>query len=87
MKVLGKSIVVTGGGNSIGRQIVLRLLSKGAKVVAVDLSEKATRWSGFRIWHIDGYINGAVIIQAFVPIRDIEDQITEKVMRVNFYNT
>ncbi len=43
MKVLGKSIVVTGGGNSIGRQIVLRLLSKGAKVVAVDLSEKANR--------------------------------------------
>ena len=40
MKVKNKVIVVTGGGNGIGRQVVLNLLNKGAKVAAVDLSEE-----------------------------------------------
>jgi short-subunit dehydrogenase len=39
MKVSGKTIVVTGGGNGIGRQIVLELLRRGARVAAVDISE------------------------------------------------
>jgi short-subunit dehydrogenase len=38
MKVKGKTIVVTGGGNGVGREIVLHLLAKGAKVVAVDMN-------------------------------------------------
>ena len=38
MKVKGKVILVTGGGSGIGRQIVLNLLSKGAKVIAVDIN-------------------------------------------------
>ena len=40
MKVSGKVIVVTGGGSGIGREIVLNLLSKGAKVAAVDLNKE-----------------------------------------------
>ncbi len=35
-----KVFAVTGGGNGIGREVVLNLLSKGAKVVALDLSEQ-----------------------------------------------
>ncbi len=41
MKVNGKTIVVTGGGNGIGRELVLHLLNKGAKVAAVDMREEA----------------------------------------------
>ncbi len=41
MKVQNKTIVVTGGGNGMGREIVLNLLSKGANVAAVDMNEAA----------------------------------------------
>lgn len=41
MKVQNKVIVVTGGGNGMGREIVLNLLFKGARVAAVDVNEDA----------------------------------------------
>lgn len=41
MKVKNKVIVVTGGGNGLGRALVLHLLDLGAKVVAVDINDEA----------------------------------------------
>jgi short-subunit dehydrogenase len=38
MKVSGKTFVVTGGGNGIGREVVLQLLTAGSRVAAIDLS-------------------------------------------------
>ncbi len=38
MQIQGKVFVVTGGGNGIGREVVLGLLGRGARVAAVDLS-------------------------------------------------
>ncbi len=38
MRVNGKTIVVTGAGSGMGREITLLLLSKGAKVAAADLN-------------------------------------------------
>ena len=40
MKAQNKTIVVTGGGSGMGRELVLNLLAKGAKVVAIDINEK-----------------------------------------------
>lgn len=39
MKVAGKTIAVTGGGNGIGRELVLNLLGRGARIAALDISE------------------------------------------------
>lgn len=38
MKIEGHVYVVTGGGNGIGREVVLKLLGRGARVAAVDIS-------------------------------------------------
>lgn len=39
MKLNGKVIVITGGGNGIGRELVLQMLSRGASVAAIDKNE------------------------------------------------
>ncbi len=41
MQVRGKVVVVTGGACGIGRHVVLELLSRGARVAAVDLRKEA----------------------------------------------
>lgn len=38
MRIEGRTFVVTGGGNGIGREVTLQLLRQGARVAAVDLS-------------------------------------------------
>jgi short-subunit dehydrogenase len=50
MKAINKNIIVTGGGNGMGRELTLQLLSKGARVIAVDINqaglEETFRMSG-----------------------------------------
>lgn len=41
MYAKGKNIVVTGGGNGVGRELVLQLLEKGATVYAADINQEA----------------------------------------------
>jgi len=41
MKAENKTILVTGGGSGMGRELVLNLLTKGAKVAAIDINEKS----------------------------------------------
>lgn len=41
MRISGKTVAVTGGGNGIGRELVLQLLDRGARVAALDLSAEA----------------------------------------------
>ena len=39
MQIADRVFVVTGGGNGMGREVVLQLIKRGARVAAVDLSE------------------------------------------------
>ncbi len=41
MKIAGKVFVVTGAGNGIGRQVVLDLVQRGARVAAVDRRQES----------------------------------------------
>lgn len=41
MRVADKTMVVIGGGNGIGRQVVLELLKRGARVAAVDVRQQS----------------------------------------------
>jgi NAD(P)-dependent dehydrogenase (short-subunit alcohol dehydrogenase family) len=41
MQIIDKVFAVTGGGHGVGRQVVLGLLERGARVAALDLSEEA----------------------------------------------
>lgn len=41
MDLEGKVVVVTGGGNGIGRQVVLELLRRGARMAAVDIRQES----------------------------------------------
>lgn len=43
MKVMNKVIVVTGAGSGMGRALVLALVTKGARVAAVDLNENTLK--------------------------------------------
>lgn len=118
MKVHNKIVVVTGAGGGIGGELVLKLLSRGAKVAAIDFRQESLniikKKAGARVdnlslhtlditdkdsvaelpkaiidYHgsIDGIINCAGIIQPFVKVNELEFDVIERVMNVNFYGT
>ena len=112
MNVQDKVFLVTGAGGGIGRALVLDLVSRGAKVAAVDLNKESLlavketarsisthavsitdREAVFQLpeavvkahGQIDGIINCAGIIQPFVKVNDLDFEVVERVMNVNFY--
>jgi NAD(P)-dependent dehydrogenase (short-subunit alcohol dehydrogenase family) len=46
MRLDGARVVVTGAASGIGRALVLRLLQRGAQVLAVDVSPRVADWDG-----------------------------------------
>lgn len=116
MQIADKVFVVTGGGNGMGREVVLGLIKRGARVAAVDLSEAglaetvelAAASEGRLTTHalnvadrkavlalpdavvkahgqVDGLFNVAGIIQPFVKINELDFDVIERVMNVNFW--
>jgi len=118
MKVQNKVIIVTGGGSGMGRELVLHLLSKDARIVAIDINEAALQGTAeltgnkrnslstfvvditnrnsiekllndaiTQYGQVDGIINNAGIIQPFVKVNELNYEIIERVMNINFYGT
>lgn len=69
MKVNNTTIVVTGAGNGMGRELVLQLLRKGARVAAVDLKPEyleetkklADKWSDKLSLHVLNITDKALV--------------------------
>lgn len=53
MRIRDKVFVVTGGGNGIGQQVVWWLLTRGARVSAVDVSEAGLAQTASRALSVD----------------------------------
>ena len=116
MQLSDKVFVVTGGGNGMGRSVVLGLLARGARVAALDLNEAglaetaklAAAPEGRLTTHVinvadrkavlalpdavikahgqvDGLLNIAGIIQPFVKINELDFDVIERVLNVNFW--
>ena len=77
MKVKDKVILVTGGGNGMGRELVLHLLSKGSKVVAVDVNEVKL----IETMALAGvYMNSLMTIKADITDREAIEEIPSKIL-------
>jgi NAD(P)-dependent dehydrogenase (short-subunit alcohol dehydrogenase family) len=117
VQVRGKVMVVVGGGDGIGREVVLELLRRGARVAAVDvrrdgleetvaLAAAGDRLATFQaditdraavkelpggvvetFGVVDGLVNVAGIIQPFVRLVDLDDDVIDRVIDVNLYGT
>ncbi len=115
MQLSDKVFVVTGGGNGMGRAVVLGLLGRGARVAALDLNEAglaetaqlaaadarltihainvADRKAVLALpdavikahGQVDGLLNIAGIIQPFVKINELDFDVIERVLNVNFW--
>lgn len=72
MEAKDKVIIVTGGGNGLGRALVLNLLEKGAKVVAADMNKAALEETS----ELSGQNKDALITQ----ITDITDRASLEIL-------
>ena len=79
MKVQNKVMVVTGGGSGIGREMVLLLLAKGARVAAVDLNEAALQGTTELAGEKKGNLSTHVVnIASKVAVEALPDQVIAK---------
>lgn len=77
MKAKGKKIVVTGGGNGVGRELVLQLLKSGATVIAVDINADALN----ETVKLAGNNHRLFIYVVDISDKEAIDSFTEKVIK------
>lgn len=77
MKVQGKTFVVTGAGNGIGREVALQLLSQGAKVAGLDLSQKGLDETSAKA-NSENFAGYAVDIRKLGEVETAKGQIATK---------
>ena len=77
MKLKNKVIVVTGGGNGMGREIVLVLLEKGCKVVALDINEKALEAT---VKLADSQVESLMTVIADITNKEAIERVAEQVL-------
>ncbi len=78
MEVKGKVFVVTGGGGGVGRQLVLKLLEKGAEVAAVDINEAALKQTADSSGNNDKLSLHVVNITDIEAVNNLAKEVTEK---------
>jgi len=79
MKVKNKVMIVTGGGNGLGRELVLNLLQKESKVVAVDINktalEETEQLAGI---HANSLMTAEIDITNETSIENLKEEIENK---------
>ncbi|MDX8341153.1 SDR family oxidoreductase [Draconibacterium sp. IB214405] len=80
MNLQYKTIVVTGGGSGMGRELVIALLKKGAKVAAIDINkdslEETVRIAG------DYGINASTFVLDITDKSAVEETVKEMLVRL-----
>lgn len=77
MRVENKVFMVTGGGNGLGREIVLNLLSKGGKVVAVDINAKALQETA-RL--AERYAGSIMTAESDITDEEVMDELSDRII-------
>jgi short-subunit dehydrogenase len=77
MKVKGKVMMVTGGGNGMGRELVLHLLKKGSKVVAVDINKTGLQET---IRLAGRYTDSLMVIDADITNENVMQELPSRIL-------
>jgi 3-oxoacyl-[acyl-carrier protein] reductase len=78
MLLKDKVALITGGGNGIGRAIVLRFLQEGAKVVAVDLDQAGLEETLKEAGQVNGQVRGEI---ANITKREDVQRVVESIVK------
>ncbi len=78
MLLKNKVALITGGGNGIGRAIVLRFLQNGAKVVTVDLDQAGLEETLKEAGQVDGQVRGEI---ANITKRDEVQRVVDSIIK------
>ncbi|HYL37432.1 MAG TPA: SDR family oxidoreductase [Bryobacteraceae bacterium] len=81
MKLQGKIVVVTGGGNGIGRALCRRFAAEGANVVVADIECEPCRQVAAEI----GGLNIEVNVASEADVQKLVDQVLKKYGRIDLF--